>query len=118
MSGLEPELKSKGFEVVEAAVNANADIPGFIAQFKPPFPVGTADGVAALQYLEWPPDKRPLVPFLAFIDRRGMIRAQYSGVDADFFNDQTQEQHIRDEAEKLLKERAMPTKSKSPVKAK
>ncbi len=38
-----------------------------------------------------------------FIDRKGVIRAQYTGVDEAFFDAQ-QEQHMRDEVEKLLNE--------------
>jgi hypothetical protein len=103
--------------VLEAAINQNPDIPGFIAQYKPPFPVGTTDAGAALQYLEWPQDKRPLVPLMVFVDRQGIIRAEYSGADADFFNEQQMDQHIRAEAEKLLAERAAPAKKKSAGKA-
>jgi len=43
------------------------------------------------------------VPFVVFIDRQGVIRAQYTGVDEAFFDNQ-QEQHMRDEVEKLLNE--------------
>ncbi len=60
---------------MEAAINQDPDVPGFIAQYKPPFPVGTAGAAAALQYLAWPADKRPLVPLMVFIDRKGIIRA-------------------------------------------
>jgi peroxiredoxin len=98
-----PELAPKGLAVVEAAINENPDIPSFISQFKVPFPVGTAGVLAALDFMEWPKDKRPLVPFLVFIDRKGVIRAQYTGVDEAFFDAQ-QEQHMRDEVEKLLSE--------------
>jgi len=111
LSGIEKDLGPKGFAVVEAAVNENPDIPGFVQQFHPGFPVGTAPGQAALDYLEWPKDQRPLVPLMAFVDRKGMIRAQYSGLDEKFFDD-NQDQHIRAEAEKLLSEKAAPTKSK------
>jgi len=117
LSGIENELKAKGFEVLEAAINQNPDIPGFLAQYKPPFPVGTADPTAALQYLEWPSDKRPLVPLMVFIDRKGIIRAEYSGADQDFFNEQQMDGHIRAVAEKLLSERAAPAKGKSADKA-
>jgi hypothetical protein len=103
--------------VLEAAINQNPDIPGFIAQYKPSFPVGTADAGAALQYLEWPQDKRPLVPLMVFVDRQGIIRSEYSGADADFFNEQQMDQHIRAEAQKLLAERAAPAKKKSAGKA-
>jgi peroxiredoxin len=100
-----PELAPKGLEVVEAALNDNPNIPQFVSQFKVPFPVGTAGVLPALDYIQWPKDKRPLVPFLVFIDRNGVIRAQYTGVDEAFFDNQ-QEQHMRDEAEKLLNEGA------------
>ena len=112
MSGIEKDLGPKGFAVVEAAVNDNPDVPGFINKFQPTFPVGTAPSDQALGYLQWPKDKVPLVPLMVFIDRQGMIRAQYSGHDADFFNDQ-QDQHIREEAEKLLNDRATPLKKKA-----
>ena len=112
MSGIEKDLGPKGFAVVEAAVNDNPDIPGFINKFQPSFPVGTAPSDQSLAYLQWPKDKVPLVPLMVFIDRQGMIRAQYSGHDADFFNDQ-QEQHIREQAQKLLAESATPSKQKA-----
>ena len=86
-------------------MNENPDIASFVSQFKVPFPVGTAGVMSALDYIQWPKDKRPLVPFLVFIDRQGVIRAQYTGVDEAFFDDQ-QKQHMRDEAEKLLNEGA------------
>jgi len=47
-------------------------------------------------------DTRPLyVPHMVFLDRRGMIRADYPG-ESDFFKDQAT--NIRAELEKLLKE--------------
>ena len=98
-----PELAPKGLAVVEAALNENPNIGSFIAQFKVPFPVGTAGVMSALDYIQWPKDKRPLVPFLVFIDRNGVIRAQYTDVDEAFFDNQ-QEQHMREEAQKLLNE--------------
>ena len=105
LENIYPELAPKGFAVVEAAMNDNPNIPSFISQFKVPFPVGTAGVLAALDYIQWPRNKRPLVPFVVFIDRNGVIRAQYTGVDEAFFDNQ-QEQHMRDEVEKLLNEGA------------
>jgi hypothetical protein len=114
LSGIEKDLGPKGLAVLETAVNDNADIPGFIQQFKPPFPVGSAPAPAALQFIQWPPDQRPLVPFMVFIDRLGVIRAQYTGADASFFDD-NMDQHIRGEIEKLLSE--APAKPKTTRKA-
>jgi peroxiredoxin len=103
LDGIYKDLAPKGFEVVEAALNQNPDIPSFVSQYKVPFPVGTATVLAALDYIQWPKDKRPLVPFVVFIDRKGVIRSQFTGVDEAFFDNQ-QEQHMRDEVEKLLNE--------------
>jgi hypothetical protein len=112
------DLGPQGFSVVEAAVNENPDVPGFIRTYNPPFPVGITGGLGALEYMQWPPAQRPLVPLMAFVDRAGMIRAQYSGVDATFFNDDM-DKHIREEVEKLLKEAApRPTKSSGASKSK
>jgi len=111
LSGIEKDLGPKGFAVVEAALNENPDIPGFIQKYNATFPVGTASGLGALEYMQWPPSQRPLVPLMAFIDRAGLIRAQYTGVDTTFFNDDM-DKHIREEIEKLLKEPA-PRSTKS-----
>ena len=102
--------------MVEAAVNENPDIPGFIKTYSPPFPVGTASGLGALEFMQWPQGQRPLVPLMVLIDRTGMIRAQFSGLDANFFNDD-EDKHIREEAEKLLKE-GVPRAPKSAPKSK
>jgi peroxiredoxin len=105
LDGIYKDLAPKGLAVVEAALNQNPDIATFVAQYKVPFSVGTAEVLPALDYIQWPKDKRPLVPFLVFIDRKGVIRAQYTGVDESFFDAQ-QEQHMRDEIGKLLSEGA------------
>ena len=105
MSGIEKDLGPKGFAVVEAAVNDNPDVPGFIQKYGATFPVGTTSGLGALEYMQWAPSQRPLVPLMAFIDRTGVIRAQFTGYDTSFFGDDL-EKNIRTEVEKLLKEGA------------
>ena len=105
---LEPiynELAPKGLAVVEAALNQNPNVPQFVNEYHVPWPVGTGEVLPALDYMQWPKDQRPLVPFLVFIDRKGVIRAQYTGVDEKFFDDQLG-QHMRDEIEILLNEGA------------
>ena len=97
------ELAPKGFRVVEGAINADPDVPGFIQRFMPAFPVGIADSSAAREYMQLPPMERSFVPFMVFIDRKGMIRAQYTGSDQNFFGDKMAD-NIRAEAEKLLGE--------------
>jgi thiol-disulfide isomerase/thioredoxin len=114
LEGIYPEAAPKGLAVVEAALNENPDIPSFVSQFKVPWAVGTASVLPALDYIQWPKDKRPLVPFVVFIDREGVIRAQYTGVDEAFFDDK-QEQHMREQITKLLSEGAAKPAAKKPA---
>ena len=105
MEGIYPELEPKGFAVVEAALNDNPDIPGVRRAIQGAVSGGHGGGVAGGGLHPVAEGQAPLVPFLVFIDRQGVIRAQYTGVDEAFFDNQ-QEQHMRDEAEKLLNEGA------------
>lgn len=99
LSGVQSEYAAKGLKVVEAAINDLQSVPGFVRNFNPPFPVGYADHNTAVQYLQLSPMVRSFVPFLLFIDRKGMIRAQYTGSDPYF---QNEEKNARAEVEKLL----------------
>jgi hypothetical protein len=49
------------------------------------------------------------VPYVFFIDRKGMIRYEHPGQDAAFHNNEIQ--NARAEIELLLKERAAPAKA-------
>lgn len=70
--------------------------------------------MAALGYMQISPMVRSFVPFMLMIDRKGDIRAQFTGGDRDFFDDQMN-QHIREELLKLLNERGA-AKTRAPKK--
>ncbi len=89
----------KGFEVLEGTLNPEADIPAFIRQFRPTFPVGKADQLPAMEFMQISPVVRTFVPYIAFIDRKGVIRDQLTGGD---LSDATQEKTLGDIAEKLV----------------
>jgi peroxiredoxin len=97
------EYGPRGLQVVASAIEpaAPAALPNFLKNFQPSFPVGYGDGQAALQFMLHPADKVPMMPMLAFIDKQGMIRAQYEG-DDPFFGDGI-EQNLRQQIEALLK---------------
>ncbi len=103
LSALQTEYASRGVQMLAAAFNPNAAqlVPGFIAEFRPNFPVGTADRDSVLEYEQASLAKPNYVPELIFIDRNRVIRAQANGGD-DFFKDQ--EKNIREQIETLLKE--------------
>src|SRR5437763_1053619 len=82
-----PKYAPRGVQVLECAFNDDApnSIGGFMQQFHPPFPVGYSNRAAVLSYLQISIlDQRPLyVPHVVFLDRKGMIRADYRG-ESDF----------------------------------
>jgi thiol-disulfide isomerase/thioredoxin len=101
---LSREFALRGVQVLECAFNDDAKqtMAGFIQQLQPPFPVGWTNRAVVMSYLQRTIlDTRPLyVPHMVFLDRRGMIQADYAG-ESDFFKDPAT--NIRAELEKLLK---------------
>ena len=105
LSKLQNEFGAQRLQVLAAAIedNAKADVPGFIRQFRPAFPVGWSPRDSAVEYLQQPPDKGMRMPNLVFVDRGGTIRAQYTG-DQPFLGGADEESNLRGEIDKLLKE--------------
>ena len=98
------EYGPRGLQVLACAIENGAQlaVPAFIKNFNPPFPVGYNDGSTALDFMQHPVVKVPIMPMLAFIDRQGMIRAQFEADDEKFFGDE-HEQNLRTQIEALLK---------------
>ena len=100
--------------MLEGAFQATPQaVEEFIKIYKPNFPVGLVDPYFVLNYAQITPGMRPTVPIMFFIDRKGIIRAQYFGTDAFFTPEETTGERIRAEIDKILKEdRATPAKKK------
>jgi thiol-disulfide isomerase/thioredoxin len=103
LSAIQNEYGPRGVQFLAAAFNPDAAqlVPGFIAQFKPTFPVGSAERESVMEYEQASMAKPNYVPVLIFIDRNRVIRAQHTGGD-DFFKDQ--DKSIREMLDTLLKE--------------
>lgn len=103
LKGIQSELGKRGFQAIGLAVNEDAPsrLAQFHEKFKPNFPVGYCPNTDLPAFLQLRPDQRPLAPLLAFLDRKGVIRFETNGSDAEFFNDQ-EGQHLRAEVLKLL----------------
>ena len=103
LSTIQNEYASRGVQVLAAAFNPNAAqlVPGFIAQFRPTFPVGSADRDSVYEYEQASMVKPNYVPELIFIDKNRVIRVQHNGGD-DFFKEQ--DKNIRETIDQLLKE--------------
>jgi Peroxiredoxin len=98
------EYRSRGFEAVGVAINPMAHmlIPEYVERFKINFPIGYNENQDQVKgFLQHPVIQIMKVPQLVFIDRTGVIRAQYSGVDPFFSNE---EANMRAQVEKLLSE--------------
>lgn len=108
LSGLQNELGPKGFQAIESAINENPDVPGFVRQFKPAFPVGASEATDARGFLQIPLFTQAYVPLMAIIDRSGKIREQHTGSEREFFSDdfKVQTDNLRAAIEKYLAEPA------------
>jgi peroxiredoxin len=103
----------KGFQALGVAINPNPEVPKFIQDFGVNYPVGTGPRETVYSFLQHSlMSPNLMMPQLVFIDKSGMIRAQYDGT-ADFFKDE--DKNIQSMIEKLLAEPA--TKSTSGTKA-
>jgi hypothetical protein len=100
------EYGRRGVEIVECAIDDGAEkaLPEFIAHFKPTFTVGYAPPSEANAYT-----KLSYVPHIVFIDRRGVIQAEYGG--ATEFVTQAPK-NIRAELEKMLATKAPAAKGR------
>jgi peroxiredoxin len=115
---LQKEYEARGFQVLASAIEDMAvrAVPDFIKRYNPPFPVGYNDRNQVLEYLQIPPMNRLLMPQMALIDRKGVIRAQFAG-DNEIFNDDIRGKLVK-QIEPLLKESATATTAKKTVPAK
>jgi peroxiredoxin len=101
------EYGPRGFQVLASAIEdgAAAAVPGFLKKFNPPFPVGSNMRLPVLDFLQHPVAERLIMPRLVFIDRQGVIRAQYAG-DAPFLDEAQADKNLRGKIEELLKDGA------------
>ena len=104
LTRLENEYGPRGFQVLASAIEdmASMAVPDFVKRYQPSFPVGFNNRDQVLEYLQHPPMFKLLMPQLVFVDRQGIIRAQYAGDDPFFGADQ--EKNLREKIESLLKE--------------
>jgi peroxiredoxin len=113
LSKLNTEYGSKGFQPIGVAINPMAMmlVNDFIRNYRVNFPVGSSEQGPALSYLQIGGADRWVVPQIAIIDKKGVIRHQTPpGGDERL----STEQFLRTEIEKLLKEGTAPAKAERP----
>lgn len=100
---LSGEYGPKGFQPLGAAFNDMAAmfVPDYVREVGATFPVGVAPRDKVISFIQHPMNQMLYTPVLLFIDRKFNIRAQYTGTD-DFF--QNEDANMRAMIEKLLAE--------------
>src|ERR1035437_5252485 len=103
LSKMQREYGARGLQVLASAIEdmAAAALPGFLRQFDPPFPVGVNTYIEYITYMQHPAMIQLIMPGLAFIDKEGIIRAQYEGRDV-FLEETSMEKNIRAKVEEML----------------
>lgn len=102
MSKLEEEYGSRGLQVIDVAINLNADllVENFAKDFQVKFPVGWATPQQMQTFMGF--DARYVVPQLVLIDRKGYIHYQTPALSGDDWTKLMSEQAIRQHIEELL----------------
>jgi thiol-disulfide isomerase/thioredoxin len=103
LSQLQKENAPRGFQVFGvAADDMAAKMVGPLARLRQPgFPLGYLDQNTTMQLCDFKRTDRPFVPMYLFVDRKGIVRFQYSG-NEDFFKNE--EKNTRILIEGLLKQ--------------
>lgn len=116
LARLNAQYGSKGFQPLGVSFDPGADLVSFTRAYGVNFPIGAAsqgDVMGFLQHSMMTPNF--YFPQMVFIDRKGVVRAQFSGNDP-FFGSK-EEANVREWIEKLLAEGA-PAKAPAPKPAK
>lgn len=103
MTKLQGEYGSRGLQVIDVAINPNADllVENFAKDFQVNFPVGWATEHQMQSFMGFP-DSRYVVPQLALIDRKGFVHYQTPALSGDDWIKMMTEQAIRQHIEELL----------------
>jgi thiol-disulfide isomerase/thioredoxin len=86
LSKMQKDYGPRGLQVVASAIEDMAllFVPNFIKRFQPGYPVGFNERPVVLDYLQHPVIYQLLMPQVVVIDRKGIIRTQFSGDDKFF----------------------------------
>ena len=112
------EFGPRGFQAIASAIEeqAQTSVPEFIRKLNPPFPVGYSGLKPSMDFMQHPPKLTPHMPLIAFIDRHGILQAQYEGMDP-FLVEERMAGNLHDKIAALMGERAAAPKGKGVPKA-
>ncbi len=98
------EFKPRGLEIVGLAINpaASGNLPAFATKYGAEFPLALGTRGDCTRFAGISVMTRFYVPYMFFVDRKGMIREQHGGSDRAFYRNEAR--NIRTAIEALLKE--------------
>jgi len=104
MNRLQQEYGSRGLQVIDVAVNQNADllVENFAKDFQTNFPVGWTPSTEMLSFMGFSMAGRYVVPQLVLIDRNGYIHYQTPATEDEHWDSLMKEDAIRQHIEELL----------------
>ena len=110
---IQKDYAARNVQVVECVFEegVNINYPMFLKAFEPNFATGYTTDDAVQKYLQWSElrDGMLMVPYMIFIDARGIIRGDFSGRDGFFLD---ADKRIRAELDKMTKPAAKPAAKK------
>ena len=103
MSKLQDEYGPRGLQVLDVAVNPNADlkVDDFAREQHTTFPVGWVTQQQMVSFMNFG-SERFVVPQLVLIDRKGVIHYQTPAMESDDWDKMMTEEAIRKHIEELL----------------
>ncbi len=103
MTRFQNEYGSKGLQVLDIAVNENADllVENFVKEYSVGFPVGYVPSAQMISFMGWK-DARYVVPQLVMIDREGYIHYQTPPSENEDWDKLMKEDNVRQHIEELL----------------
>ncbi|HZT28963.1 MAG TPA: TlpA disulfide reductase family protein [Bryobacteraceae bacterium] len=118
LTGIQKDYAPRGVQVLETAINQGAAqlVPAFIQQYRTNFPTGYSDWNMVMEFLQISIMSPGYLPKMVFVDRKGVIQAQYAG-ENPFFADQDQDKNVRAELDKMLQAAAIGARKSAPRKA-
>lgn len=104
MNRLQQEYGPRGLQVIDVAVNQNADllVENFAKDFQTNFPVGWTPSTEMLSFMGFSMAERYVVPQLVLIDRNGYIHYQTPATEDEHWDSLMKEDAIRQHIEELL----------------
>jgi hypothetical protein len=110
---IQKDYAARNVQVVECAFEEDVAInyPMFLKALEPNFPTGYTTDAVVKKFLQWNDhtDGMLMVPYMIFIDARGIIQGDFNGKDG-FFREA--DQRIRAELDKMTKGAAKPAAKK------